>query len=199
MAQYVILNGLGVLSDTDLELYCKPGGKLGAHPDYGNPGIHASTGSLGHGLGIALGQAYAEKLKGADTQVFCLLSDGELQEGSTWEAVMMAANLDISNLTAFVDFNDFGGLERMSEGHKSFYPLVEKFRAFGWQSVEVDGHSNLEITSAFNNRSLDKPLVVVCRTTKGKGISFMENVPIWHYRSPTKEEYVLALSELDLK
>jgi transketolase len=197
MAQYVVLNGLGVISDEDLDLYCKPGGKLGAHPDYGNPGIHASTGSLGHGLGIALGQAYAEKIKATDKRVFCLLSDGELQEGSTWEAIMMAANLNVTNLVAFVDFNDFGGLERMSEGHKAFYPLVEKFTAFGWQSVEVDGHNSSDIFSAFTKRNNTKPLIIVCRTTKGKGVSFMENVPIWHYRSPSKEEYNLALKELN--
>jgi transketolase len=196
MAQYVVLNALGFLSDGDLELYCKPSGRLGAHPDYGNPGIHASTGSLGHGLGIALGQAYAEKLLGADTRIFCLLSDGELQEGSTWESVMMAANLEMKTLTVFVDFNDFGGLERMSDGHKAFYPIVDKFEAFGWDAVEIDGHSNSDIISAFNKRNLERPLALICRTTKGKGVSFMENSPIWHYRSPTREEYSLAINEL---
>jgi dTDP-glucose 4,6-dehydratase len=120
MIQYVILEEQGVLSRADLDAYCKPNGRLGAHPDYETPGIAASTGSLGHGLGMATGQAYAEKLKNSDVLIYCVLSDGEFQEGSTWEAMMMAANLKLDNLIAFMDFNDFGGLERMSEGHPAF-------------------------------------------------------------------------------
>jgi transketolase len=195
--QYVILEDLGILTRQDLDLYCKRGGRLGAHPDFGTPGIAASTGSLGHGLGIATGQAYAEKLKGTDVTIYCVLSDGEFQEGSTWEAMMMAANLSLSNLVAFVDNNDFSGLERMSEGHKAFYPLAEKFEAFGWQAVEVDGHDGTEIfTAVARRRRGDRPLAVVCRTVKGKGVSFMEHVPIWHYRSPNAAEYRQALAEL---
>jgi transketolase len=196
MAQYVILNGLGILSDHQLENYCKIGGSLGAHPDYGNPGIHASTGSLGHGLGIALGQAYAELLKKTDRKVFCLISDGELQEGSTWEALMMAANLQANNLICFVDLNDFGGLERMSEGHKAFYPVEEKISAFGWEVRVVDGHNRENIISSVQLRTGSKPYMLICRTVKGKGVSFMENVPIWHYRSPTLNEYAAAVQEL---
>ena len=128
MIQYVILEEMGILSRADLDLYCKPDGILGAHPDFGTPGIAASTGSLGHGLGIATGQAYAEKLKGTDAIVYCVLSDGEFQEGSTWEAMMMAANLRLGGLVALMDNNDFGGLERMSEGHPAFYPLVPRRR-----------------------------------------------------------------------
>ena len=140
MIQYVILEEQGVLSRADLDAYCKPNGRLGTHPDYETPGIAASTGSLGHGLGMATGQAYAEKLKDSDVLIYCLLSDGEFQEGSTWEAMMMAANLKLDNLVAFMDYNDFGGLERMSDGHPAFYPLVAKAEAFGWEAVEVDGH-----------------------------------------------------------
>src|SRR5664279_97178 len=102
MIQYVILEQRGVLSRQDLDRYCKPNGRLGAHPDYGTPGIAASTGSLGHGLGLATGQAYAEKLKKTDVMIYCVLSDGEFQEGSTWEAMMMAANLKLDNLVAFM-------------------------------------------------------------------------------------------------
>jgi transketolase len=198
MIQYVILEELGVLSRRDLELYCQPEGRLGAHPDYGTPGIAASTGSLGHGMGISVGQAYAEKLKRTDTRIFCVLSDGEFQEGSTWEAMMMAANLGLDNLVAFMDFNDFGGLERMSDGHKAFYPLVPKAEAFGWEAVEVDGHHEAQIVeAALSRRGGGRPMLIVCRTTKGKGVSYMENVPIWHYRSPNKDEYRQALSELE--
>lgn len=197
MIQYVILEEQGVLSRRDLDLYCQPEGRLGAHPDYETPGIAASTGSLGHGLGMATGQALAEKLKGTDVNIYCLLSDGEFQEGSTWEAMMMAANLELDNLIALMDFNDFGGLERMSDGHRAFYPLVPKALAFGWDAVEVDGHDSAAMHEAILGRKGGKPLLVVCRTTKGKGVSYMENVPIWHYRSPNKAEYQQALAELE--
>jgi len=196
MIQYVILEERGVLSRADLDTYCKPSGRLGAHPDYGTPGIAASTGSLGHGLSIAAGQAYAEKLKGTDIAVYCVLSDGECQEGSTWEAMMMAANLGLDNLVACIDNNDFSGLERMSEGHKAFYPLREKAEAFGWEAVEVDGHDSEAIVDAVRSRSGGRPMLVICRTVKGKGVSYMEHVPIWHYRSPNAEEYRIALLEL---
>jgi transketolase len=196
MIQYVILEELGVLSRQDLDDYCKPNGRLGAHPDYETPGVAASTGSLGHGLGLATGQAYAEKLKGTDVMIYCVLSDGEFQEGSTWEAMMMAANLKLDNLIAFMDYNDFGGLERMSDGHPAFYPLVPKAQAFGWEAVEVDGHDEDRMREAVMSRQGGQPLLVICRTIKGKGISFMENVAIWHYRSPNKEEYQQGLKEL---
>jgi transketolase len=196
MIQYVILEDEGVLSRQDLDLYCKPNGRLGAHPDYETPGIAASTGSLGHGLGMATGQAYAEKLKDSDVLIYCVLSDGEFQEGSTWEAMMMAANLKLDNLIGFMDYNDFGGLERMSDGHPAFYPLVPKAESFGWEAVEVDGHDEAAMHEAVMNRRGGRPMLLVCRTVKGKGISFMENVPIWHYRSPNKDEYQQGLKEL---
>jgi transketolase len=196
MVQYVILEEQGILSREDLDLYCKPTGRLGAHPDFETPGIAASTGSLGHGLGMATGQAYAEHLKGTDVLIYCLLSDGEFQEGSTWEAMMMAANLRLDNLIAFMDYNDFTGLERLSEAHKAFYPLVPKAEAFGWESVEVDGHDEEAMLDAVMERRGGRPLLLVCRTVKGKGVSYMENSAIWHYRSPTKEEYQQGLREL---
>ncbi len=196
LSQYVILEDLGILSKTDLDRYCTPAGRLGAHPDYGVPGIEASTGSLGHGMGIATGMAYAEKLKGTDRRTYIVLSDGELQEGSTWEAMMMAANLDLRNLIAFVDLNDFGGLTRMSEGHPAFYPLLDKARSFGWEAAEVNGHDASAVHDAVMGRSGKQPFMVVGRTVKGKGVSFMEHVNIWHYRSPNKDEYQKALAGL---
>lgn len=192
MAQYVILEDLGVLSKADLSLYCKPGGKLGAHPDYGVPGIAASTGSLGHGLGIAVGQAYAEKLKGSDVTVYCLLSDGEFQEGSTWEAMMMAAKLELGNLVCFVDNNGYGGLERIND------PIEGPAYAFGWKAIEGFGHDQDSMREFLKDfRDGDAPFMMVCSTIKGKGVSYMENAPIWHYRSPNPEEYQRALAELD--
>lgn len=196
MSQYVILEDIGILGAEDLKLYCKPGGRLGAHPDYGVPGIEASTGSLGHGLGMAVGMAYADRLKGEDRTVFTLLGDGEMQEGSIWEAIMMAANLRLGGLVALADVNDFQGLGRTSETHPFFYPVPEKARAFGWEAVEINGHDHQALFDAMTNRSGERPLLVVCRTIKGKGVSYMENVPIWHYRSPNPQEYKQAVAGL---
>lgn len=196
LIQYVILEQFGILSSEDLALYCNPKGRLGAHPDYGVPGIAASTGSLGHGTGMAVGMAYAHKLQQQDQNIYLVLSDGELQEGSTWEAIATAANLKTNNLIAFLDLNDFSGLERMSEGHPAFYPVVEKLEAFGWEAVAVDGHDSAAIKQAVAKRTGTKPFMAVCNTIKGKGASFMENVAIWHYRSPNPEEYKQALAEL---
>jgi transketolase len=196
MIQYAILEEREILSHNDMALYCTPQGRLGAHPDYGVPGIEAATGSLGHGMGLALGMAYAERLKKSDTTIYLVLSDGECQEGSTWEAAMMAANLGLSNLVAFVDCNDFSGLDRMSEVHKAFHPLADKFRAFGWEAAEVPGHTAEAIHEAASMRVGGKPFVAICNTVKGRGVSFMEHVPMWHYRSPNKEEYARAISEL---
>ena len=197
MIQYVILEHLGVLSRADLDKYCKTGGQLGCHPDYGVPGIEASTGSLGHGLSMAVGMAYAERIAGRDGTIYTVLSDGELQEGSTWEATMMGSSLGLKNLVMFVDNNDFQSLGRTSETHPSFYPVVEKFQAFGWETIEVQGHDSGALFEAVTGAKGGKPLMIVAKTTKGKGVSYMENVPIWHYRSPNKDEYKKALEELE--
>ncbi len=198
MIQYVILEELGILSRADLDAYCTRAGKLGVHPDYGNPGIVAATGSLGHGLAMACGMAVAEKARNSDGTIYAVLSDGEVQEGSTWEAVLMASSLRLDNIVAIVDNNDFQSLGRTSETHPSFYPLLDKFRAFGWEAAEVDGHDSAAIFTAISGRRKVKPFMLVAKTVKGKGVSYMENVPIWHYRSPSREEYRRALEELEL-
>lgn len=196
MIQYVVLEERGILGRADLDAYCRAGGRLGCHPDYGNPGIEASTGSLGHGLSMAVGMAYAERVKRRGGMVYAVLSDGELQEGSTWEAVLMASSLGVTNLVAVVDNNDFQSLGRTSETHPSFYPVVEKFRAFGWDAIELPGHDTAALAGAIQDRRGDRPFLINARTTKGKGVSYMENVPIWHYRSPNPDEYARALAEL---
>jgi transketolase len=196
LSQYVILADLDILGEKDLDEYCTKVGRLGAHPDYGNPGIEASTGSLGHGMGISAGIACANKIRGSDQRHYVLLSDGEMQEGSTWEAMMMIANLGLNNLIALLDLNDFQGLGRTSVTHPQFYPVLDKVRAFGWEAAEVNGHDGGAIVSAIQGRSGSKPFFLVCRTIKGKGVSYMEDEPIWHYRSPNKEEYAKALAEL---
>ena len=163
MIQYVILEERGVLSASDVSNYCKVGGILGVHPDFGNPGIHASTGSLGHGLGMIVGQAYAERLRGSEVQFFAVLSDGELQEGSTWEAISMAASLGLSNITVFVDNNDFTSLERMSVGQPAFYPVVEKVSAFNWSVAECDGHDSRALKLTVASLSAQSPRMVIAK------------------------------------
>jgi transketolase len=200
MAQYVILEDLGILPSVELDRYCTRDGMLGAHPDYGTPGIAAATGSLGHGLSMAVGMAVAERnfspnITGTN-RVFAVLSDGEVQEGSTWEAVLMASTLKLNNLIAVIDNNDFQSLGRTSETHPSFYPLADKFVAFGWEVAETNGHDAGAIYQAITERKGGRPFMLVAKTTKGRGVSYMENVPIWHYRAPNPQEYRQALDEL---
>lgn len=198
LSQYVVLEGIGVLTSDDVDSYCKPSGRLGCHPDRGTPGIIASTGSLGHGMALSVGAAYADKYiykKRADT-IFIVLSDGELQEGSTWEAMMMAANLQLTNIVAVVDHNGFQSFGRTSESHPSFYPIMDKITSFGWGSREVNGHDALQIFDAIESRDKGRPFMIVANTIKGKGVPYMENSPIWHYRSPNVDEYRDALVAL---
>ncbi len=197
MSQYVVLEDIGILDSKDLELYCKKEGRLGCHPDYGNPGIEASTGSLGHGMGLAVGIAYSEKyIKKSNGMIYVVFSDGELQEGSTWEAMMMAANLQTTNLVGIVDHNGFQSFGRTIETHPAFYPIKDKIESFGWEVEEVNGHDQSSIYNAVKQKSGEKPFMIVANTVKGKGVSFMENTPLWHYRSPNTEEYRIALDQL---
>jgi len=196
LVQYVILEERGVLSQHDLDFYCKAGGRLGCHPDYGNPGIEASTGSLGHGMGLAVGMSYSDKIHGKDTRLFLVTSDGELQEGSTWESMMMAANLGVDNLIALLDHNGSQSFGHTRETHPKFYPIREKVEAFGWECAEVNGHDVSAVYNAVINRKGGRPFLLIGNTVKGRGVSFMENKPIWHYRSPNKQEYIQSIEEL---
>jgi transketolase len=197
MVQYVILEDRGVLKKEDLDLYCKPNGRLGCHPDYGTPGIEASTGSLGHGMSMATGMAYTEKyIQKLLGKIYVVISDGELQEGSTWEGMMMAANLKVDNLIVCLDHNGMQSFGQTYETHPEFYPIREKIDAFGWETAEVNGHNFHAIFDAINNRKGKKPFMLICNTVKGRGVSFMESAPIWHYRSPNPDEYTQAISEL---
>lgn len=197
LAQFAVLEELGVLDPEQLNHYCKPGWPLATHPDYGTPGIEASTGSLGHGLGLAVGMSYADKMDGKDRDIYLVMSDGELMEGSVWEALMVAPSFGITRIVALVDLNDFQSLGQTSKILPNFYPMLDKLRAFGWEAAEVDGHNGAAIYEAVTQRSKTKPMVLLGKTTKGKGVSYMENVPIWHYRSPNPEEYKLALKQIE--
>lgn len=197
MSQAMVLEDLGILPTTDLETYCTSAGRLGAHPDYGVPGIAASTGSLGHGLGIAVGMATADRIRMIDRRTFVVIGDGEAQEGSIWEAIMAAPNRHLSNMVVFLDFNDYQSLGRTTETHPHFDPVIDKVRSFGWEAADIDGHDTNALVSAVANAKGEAPLFVICRTVKGQGVSYMQNAPIWHYRSPNPEEYAIAIAELE--
>jgi len=203
LAQLVVLEALGLLPKHHLDEYCTAEGLLGAHPDLGIPGIKAATGSLGHGLGMAVGVALAlinrsKLMKSPTPKVFCLLSDGELQEGSTWEAILIAGSLNVKNLFVVIDNNDFQSLGRTSDTHPNLYPIAEKFESFGFEARSIDGHKHSHIKEAITDLSLtERPKVIVAKTIKGKGVPFMESTPIWHYRSPSPEEYLDAIAHID--
>jgi transketolase len=196
MAQYVILEKLGFLPSADLDAYCQSHGHIGAHPDYGLPGIEASTGSLGHGLPMALGICLANKEFHPNSTVYVVMSDGELMEGSTWEGVLAAPNLGITDLVVVVDFNGFVSATPIAQRHPNILPIDQKFEAFGWSSCSIDGHQQGELFDAVRAKNPARPLAVVAKTTKGRGVSYMENQGIWHYRSPSPAEYRQALTEL---
>ncbi len=193
--QYVVLNMKGIISDFDLKNYCKKNGKLGVHPDYGNPGIEASTGSLGHGLGIATGIALSEK--NTKKKVFVVISDGELHEGSLWESILFISSNNLNNIVLVVDNNNLQSSTWTTDTHPSIYPIDKKFKSFGWDTKICNGHDTKKIYDSISKRDKSKPLALIAETKKGYPVSFMTNNPIWHYRSPNKEEYELAIKEVD--
>ncbi len=196
IALYILLNKIGVIKDKDLKLYSTKKGFLGVHPDFRNPGIEASTGSLGHGLGLSAGIAHAFKLEKKNSKVFVLISDGELQEGSTWEALMMIANLKLDNIICFLDHNGSQSFGITKKYHPNFYPIKDKIRSFGWECYSCNGHNVDAIDKCLTKKKLKKPLMIIANTTKGMGLDFMENDPSWHYRHLTKETYFKALDKL---
>jgi len=195
---YAALAERGFFPRAWLDAYCEDGSKLCGHVMHrGVPGVEASTGSLGHGLSIGCGMALAGKRARATHRVFVMLSDGELDEGSTWEAILFAPHHGLDNLIAVVDYNkiqSFGSVHEVLE----LEPLVEKWRAFGWSVREIDGHDYDEIVDALSRLPMEegKPTAVIAHTVKGKGVSFMENQLAWHYKSPNDEQLARALSEL---
>jgi transketolase len=174
------------------------GSDLSGHVSHKLPGVDLSTGALGHGLSIAAGMAYAGKLREAGHRIFCLLSDGECDEGSTWEAVLFAAHHGLSNLVAIVDYNRIQGIAPVSEVIE-LEPFADKWTAFGWAVHEVNGHDHeaLQRSLAAVPFVAGKPSCLIAHTTKGKGVSFMENTVLWHYRIPRGAEFDAALSELE--
>jgi transketolase len=183
-----------------LETYCQDGGKLAEHPPARLlPGVEAATGSLGHGLPIGLGMALAGRLRGETFRVYALLSDGENNEGSVWEAAMFASAQKLENVCVIVDYNKWQATARSNETLQ-LAPLREKWQAFGWDAIETDGHDVAGLAALMQNvpNGSGKPVAIIAHTVKGKGVSFMEDDNNWHYRAPTAEEVVLAHKELGL-
>lgn len=196
MAQYAVLAERGILPQGLLESYGEPGGRLGGHAHHHVPGIDFSVGSLGHGLALACGVAIAERLAGMESRVYALISDGELQEGSTWEALMIAPSLGLSSLVVFADMNALQSVGPTRNTRPFLEPVGEKFSSHGWMVSEVNGHDAGAIVAAAGKDTSDRPRLVICRTVKGKGVPFMENEPIWHYRSPNREEFEFAMDAI---
>ncbi len=194
-ALYISLWASGRLDETELASFHQDGTRLAGHPIAGwHAGIRFATGSLGHGLGLASGVALAKRLKAEAGTVYCLLSDGECQEGSIWEGVIFARHQNLANLVILVDANGQQGFGSTTEV-ASLEPLADKFRGFGLAVAEIDGHSVAALDGALATRG-DGPLVVVLRTVKGRGVSFMENRMEWHYLPLTQALLDQALAEL---
>jgi transketolase len=184
-----------------LQDFGKPGSVFHEHPPKPGyiPGIEAATGSLGHGLPMALGMAVAARIQNRPTRCYALLSDGECNEGSIWEAAMLAAAQKVHTLTAIIDFNKWQATGRSQEVME-LDPLAAKWETFGWQALEIDGHDFIAIDQALESARADttRPSVIVAHTVKGKGVSFMEDDNNWHYRTPNAQELEAALAELEL-
>ncbi len=195
-ALYAALAERGFIGKDQLRTFMAPLSALNGHPNRRKvPGVEANTGPLGHGLPIGVGCAVAARLAGKDWRTFVVLGDGELQEGSNWEAAMTAAHRGLSNLTAIVDRN------RLQQGARTedtarLEPLADKWRAFGWDVWEVDGHDHGALLDAFESPPGNQPRCVIARTFKGKGASFMEDRVEWHHKVPSPEQVEMILAEL---
>jgi len=194
-ALYATLAECGFFSVDELQNHYQNGSIFSGHVSHkGIPGVEVSTGSLGHGLSIATGMALSISKKNENRKVYCLLSDGECDEGMTWEAALFAAHHKLSNLCAIIDYNKIQSLGDVKDVI-NLEPFLDKWLAFGFDVLEVDGHSESELLDAFNKKS-SKPKCIIAHTIKGKGVSFMEGKLLWHYRTARGEEYEAALKEL---
>ncbi|MCC3405787.1 MAG: transketolase [Microcoleus sp. PH2017_10_PVI_O_A] len=197
---YATLAAAGFFPQALLDTYAEPGSNLPEHPSVKCvPGVEVATGSLGHGLSVGIGMALAGRIQKRSYRVFVVMSDGECNEGSVWEAAMFAPAQKLDNLVAIIDYNKWQATGRSNEV-MALHPLKEKWEAFGWSTCEIDGHDMAALVDALRNvpdRS-GKPIAIVAHTVKGKGVSFMEDDNNWHYRVPNAEEVVKAQVELQL-
>lgn len=197
---YAVLAEKGFFPKEGLDTYCQDGSLLTGHVSHDVPGVEVSTGSLGHGLSIGCGMALAGKRGDKPYRTFVLLSEGELDEGSTWEAVLFASHHRLDNVVAIVDYNkiqSFGTVKEVMD----LEPLAEKWKAFKWAVREIDGHNDGQIENALLHIPFEqgKPSVIIAHTLKGKGVSFMENKLEWHYKAPNLEELKQALKEMEVR
>jgi transketolase len=196
---YAAVADAGFMPVERLEGYARNGSQLYGHVTHvGVPGIEFSSGSLGHGLPVGTGMALAAKRSGATWRVFVVMSDGECDEGSNWEAILFAAHHQLDNLNIVIDYNKIQSLDWVDKTLK-LEPLGDKLRAFGWSAREVDGHDVAALGDAFEALPFEKgrPNAIIAHTIKGKGVSWMENKVLWHYRAPTPDELTKALAEVD--
>ncbi len=197
-ALYSVLSEKGFFPKEELMTLRELGSRLQGHPNIGTPpGIEMTTGSLGQGLSVALGMALAAKLDGEKTRVFTLLGDGEIQEGMVWEAAMAAVHYELDNLIAIVDWNGMQ-IDGWNDEVMKIAPVEDKFRGFGWEAEICDGHDFGSILGALSKagKTQGKPLAVIAKTVKGKGVSFMENKAEWHGKAPNDEQFEAAMKEL---
>jgi transketolase len=196
---YAVLAEKGFFPVDMLKQHYQNGSLLSGHVSHkGIPGVELSTGSLGHGLPIGCGMAYAAKLDKKLHKVVVLMSDGECDEGSNWEAIMFAAHHHLNNLVAIVDYNKIQSLDKVANT-LGLEPFEDKWKAFGWNTYSIDGHNHTELINTLKtiwSQRNNQPNVIIANTIKGKGISFMENKVLWHYRSPQGDEFKQALKEL---
>jgi transketolase len=196
-ALYAVLALKGFFEEESLDNYSMDGSKFTTHASHNVPGVEFSTGSLGHALSVGCGIAFASKRQQSDFRTFVLVSDGELDEGSNWEAILFAPHHKLDNLTLIVDYNKIQSLGNVDEV-LTLEPIRKKFEAFNWETIEIDGHDHESIYNALMiDEKNGKPRVIIAHTTKGKGVDFMENKLLWHYRSPNKEQLVSALNQLN--
>ena len=189
LAYYVILNEFNLLEEP-LENFCKFDSLLGGHPSDKLDAVEASTGSLGHGLPIAVGMALGYKIKKNSNHIFVIIGDGEMNEGTIWESLLLASNHNLNNLTCILDYN------HSNDRALKLDNIIKKINAFNWDCIEINGHDHGEIQKGLSSRHDHKPTFIVANTIKGKGISFMENTPEWHHKSPDDEQLKAILKEL---
>ncbi|MCX5697876.1 MAG: transketolase [Candidatus Omnitrophica bacterium] len=195
---YAVLAESGYFPKEKLMTLRQLGSILQGHPDRRTPGVEIASGSLGQGLSVGLGMSLAAKIDKMDWRVYVLLGDGETQEGNIWEAAMAAAHFKRDNLCAMLDYNGFQ-IDGKTCDVMNLEPVASKWQSFGWHTIEINGHNMKEILSAYAEAASTKgkPSIIIARTIKGKGVSFMENVCDFHGRAPTKDEMVMALKELE--
>jgi transketolase len=197
-ALYAVLAERGFYPASDLETFYQNGSAFAGHAMHHIPGVEISAGSLGHGLPVATGMALAGKRDGKYYRVFCMLSDGECDAGSVWEPALFAPHHKLDNLVVIVDYNKLQSLGRVEEVI-NLEPLADKWRAFGWSTREINGHDLTEIDKALTEipYESDRPSCIIAHTIKGKGVSYMEDKLLWHYRAPRGQDYEIAMSELE--